>query len=61
MTTTADRRYAIVDKDGAIISLHAEPVPPGVGWGFDRELVELRRRHAIGDRIDYDRHGREIK
>lgn len=61
MTTTTDRPYAIVDAHGTIVSLHDAPVPSGEGWGFDRELVELRRPHAIGDRIDYDQHGREIE
>lgn len=40
--------YAIIDAKGTIISLHSEPVPPGEGWGFDRELlVELTRPHVI--------------
>ena len=57
--TTADSGYAIVDADGTILSLHPDPVPAGEGWGFDRELIELRATHAVGDRVEYDEHGRE--
>lgn len=51
--------YAIVTAQGIIVSLHTDPVPAGQGWGFDRELVELRRPHVIGDSIEWDAHGRE--
>jgi hypothetical protein len=51
--------YAIIDAHGVILSLHADPVPAGLGWGFDRELVELRLPHHIGDTIQWDAHGRE--
>lgn len=57
MTTTS---YAIVDRSGTILSLHAEFMPAGEEWGFDRELVELTQSHCIGDRIEYDAKGREI-
>ena len=57
MTTT----YAIVTRRGEIVSLHADPIPAGHGWGFDRELVELTRPHRVGDVIDWDAHGREIE
>lgn len=53
--------YAIVTASGEIVSLHAEPVPAGQGWGHDHELVELVRPHRIGDRIEWDARGREIR
>ena len=52
--------YAIVDKHGMIVSLHTERLPAGQGWGYDRELVELRQPHAEGDCIDWDARGVEI-
>ena len=53
-------RYAIITAHGLILSLHDEPVPAGQGWGHDRELVALIRRHRIGDTIAWDARGREI-
>lgn len=54
-----DAGYAIVDAHGVIVSLHTRWVSAGAGWGFDRELVELRYPHRVGDTVEYDRHGRE--
>lgn len=58
ITTTDILTYAIVTADGTIVSLHSER--PEMGWGFDRELVELRSAHRVGDRIEWDRRGVEI-
>ena len=59
MTKRLNHPYAIVSRHGEIVDLLTEPVPAGQGWGHDRELVELANPHRIGDRIDYDKHGRE--
>lgn len=53
-----DLTYAIVTADGTIVSLHSER--PETGWGYDRELVELRSAHRVGHRIEWDRRGVEI-
>lgn len=55
-----DHGYAIINTRGEILSLHAEHVPAGDGWGYDHELVELRRAHQVGDRIEWDARGIEI-
>lgn len=58
-TKTQTAAYAIVNRQGEIVSLHTEPVPAGEGWGHDHELVELSRQHRVGDRIEWDARGRE--
>lgn len=53
--------FAIVDSSSRIHSLHeTRESADATGWGHDRELVELRAPHAVGDVIEYDGKGVEI-
>jgi hypothetical protein len=53
--------YAIVDSSSKIHSLHeTRESADDTGWGHDRELVELRQLHAVGDLIEYNERGVEV-
>lgn len=53
--------YAIVDSSSRIHSLHeTRESADATGWGHDRELVELRAPHSVGDAIEYNEKGIEV-
>ena len=52
--------FAIVDSSSRISSIHeTRESADETGWGHDRELVELRAPHSVGDVIEYSDRGIE--
>ena len=57
--TTKQHGYAIVDSRGTVQSLFKNARDAEGKWGYNLELVRLKREHVLGEQIDYDEHGVE--
>ena len=51
--------FAIVDSGSKIRALFKNAEDAEGKWGWDLELVELKREHVLGDEIEYNEHGVE--